>query len=838
MKADWWVQASPEAALLVEVERFDILDANERAEWLFGMQREQLCSAGLPALLAEEQTEGRTRAEVLAELRAHLAGEKIHRRECIGLSPSRGRFVAETCVVPLPAAGGRRVALLSFTDISRRRRAEEKLRESEARYRTLFETANDAIFLLRGDRFVDCNPKTFEMFGGRREEIIGVSPYALSPPRQPDGAESAAKALGLIAAALSGKPQRFEWRHRRLDGSLFDTEVSLNPVTIGGEVLLQAIVRDVTERKRAEEARRVSGAFERLVTGVSARYVQTPAEGIYEAIGEAVAEIAEFADADRSYVFLFSADRDEIQCIAEWARPGMRRHGGLAAAPIPVKGHEWWRGCMERNEVVHVQTLDELPAEAGATRAAFQEMGARSVLHVPMFHGDKLLGFLGWSSVTRERIFSESSVALLRVVAEITAGALERRRRELELRAAKKAAEAASEAKNRFLANMSHEIRTPLNGILGMARLLLESGLTPVQSEMAETIEESAEALVRVIDDVLEYSRIQGGGLELECEEFDLREVLEEVLSILRPAARKKGLEIEFRYGRGLPASFRGDAGRIRRVMLHLAANAIEFTERGGVTIEAERSRALEGKTLVRLAVRDTGIGFPAEMQETLFDKFTQLDASLRRRHGGMGLGLAISDGLVRLMGGSIAVRSRPGQGSTFVVTLALEPVRGRGEGHGRPRQRCPEEAPPAAAAPGVPGRRPGGPFSGRRALLVEDNPVNRRVGAGLLEKLGLAVDVAENGRQALEAVARRRYDVVFMDCQMPGLDGLETTRRLRRMGGEAARVPVVAMTALALEEYRAGCFAAGMNDFLSKPIRLEELRAVLLRHISRPDDA
>lgn len=830
MNAGLLVRAAPGAAFLVDAETLEILDANDRAELLFGRRREELSRAGVAALLAEKQTEGRSRAELLAELRAALAGEEIRHGECIGFSPSRGRFFAELCLVPLPGTGEDRRALLSFTDVSDRRRTEQQLRESEARYRTLFEAANDAIFLLRGDRFVDCNPKTLEMFGGGRERIIGASPYALSPPRQPDGGESAAKALRYIQEALSGRPQRFEWRHRRFDGTLFDTEVSLNPVTIGGEVLLQAIVRDITERKRAEEALRMSSAFERLVTAVSARYVETPPERLYEAIEQAVTEVAEFAGVDRSYVFLLSPDGENVECIAEWARPGMKRHGGRNAAPIPLEGHEWWRRRMERNEVLQVCSLSEIPPEGEATREIFQSMGARSVVHVPMFHGDRFVGFMGWSSVTRERIFSGGSVALLRVLAEITAGALERRQRELELREAKRAAEAASEAKDRFLANMSHEIRTPLNGILGMARLLLESGLPPAQTEMAATIEESAEALIRIVDDVLEYSRIERGRLELERKEFDLREVLDDVVDLMRPEAKKKGLDLRLSYGGGVARRFRGDAGRIRQLLLHLAGNAVKFTESGGVKLEVEGAGTSGGRTLVRLAVRDTGIGIPAEKQRALFEKFTQLDGSLRRRYGGTGLGLAISEGLVRLMGGSITVRSRPGEGSTFLVTLPLEPA-GRQEGRG---DAAAEESRPAGgeAARGTRGTLSGGLFSGRRALLVEDNPVNRKVGAGLLEKLGFTVDVANDGDEALEALVRGRYDVVLMDCQMPGLDGLEATRRLRGAGGAMARVPVIAMTALASEKDRARCLAAGMDDYVAKPIRLEELKTVLIRHV------
>ncbi len=827
------IRSSPDAVLLVDAQSLEILDANQHAEALFEMRCEQLRRAGVAGLLAEEQGEGRSRAEVIAELRMRLGDDQLHQDEYVTCSPGRGRFFTETRIVPLPGGAGRRMALLSFVDVTARKRAEEKLRESEARYRTLFEAANDAIFLVKGDRFVDCNPKTLEMFGGSRSEIIGASPYALSPPEQPDGSKSDVKAMKYIEKALSGEPQRFEWRHRRLDGALFDTEVSLNPVTLGGEVLLQAIVRDITQRKQADEALRIGSVFERLVTSVSARYIQSPAERVYDAIEQALMEIGEFAGVDRSYVFVFLPEGDQVQCIAEWARPGVKRHGGFGAKPVSLKAHDWWRGCMERNEVIHVQTLGELPAEAEATRAAFEEMGARSVLHVPMFYGDRLIGFMGWSSVTEERKFSEGSIALLRVVAEITAGALERRRRELELREAKKAAEAANEAKSRFLANMSHEIRTPLNGILGMARLLRDAGLTPAQLDMAETIEESAQALIRVVDDILEFSRIDRGRIEFKHAPFDLRAVLEEALHLVQPAATKKDLRLELRYSGTLPRRFVGDMGRLRQVMLHLLGNAIKFTDRGSVALEVDEAYNWATRRMVRLSVRDTGIGIPVEKQRLLFEKFTQLDSSTSRRYGGTGLGLAISNGLVRLMGGRITVESQPGRGSTFTVTLPLEPVENEGAGGEGIRREMSKAGSPRRPAPAGEDIRPDSPFAGRRALLVEDNPVNRKVGAGLLAKLGFAVDVVNDGRQALETIAAKKYDVVMMDCQMPGMDGLEATRRLRAMGSEAAKTLVIAMTAYSLQEDRARCLAAGMDDYVSKPIRLEELKTVLSRHLT-----
>jgi len=393
---------------------------------------------------------------------------------------------------------------------------------------------------------------------------------------------------------------------------------------------------------------------------------------------------------------------------------------------------------------------------------------------------------------------------------------------ERELVAARDLAEEAARAKGAFLAGMSHEIRTPLNSIIGLTELTLHGDLDAQQRDHLQTVREAGKTLLALVNDILDFSRLGARGLELHDEHFSLPRVISSVSRTLRVQARKKGVALRANMRKGCPMASRGDPDRLRQVLINLVGNAVKFTETGEVRFWAEPwpqgdlSGLPEGSVWVRFFVRDTGIGIPPGKVGVIFDPFRQADGSITRRYGGTGLGLAISRQLVELMGGEISVESEPGKGSTFSFTLPLAP--------GDPARVRKKKYAAGAVKALRSASRP------LRVLLVEDNALNVKLAQALLRRLGHAARTAQNGREALDILARESFDVALMDLEMPEMDGLTATRAIRSgEAGQAARdLPVVAMTAHAVDGMEAQCLEAGMNAFVTKPIDFGELARIL----------
>ena len=677
--------------------------------------------------------------------------------------------------------------------------AEGALRKSEGRTRLIIDTAlSSVIGMDEQGRIIGWNTQAEQTFGWTQEEAVGrLLADTIIPPSQRE-----AHQRGLNQFIKTGHGpilnKRIEISALRRDGTEFPIELAITPLRLENAYTFTAFVVDISERKQAEEALRTSEA--RLMMTVQGSHI-----GIWD----------------------WNLTTGSIYFSPQW-----KNQLGYDDASLSDAFQEWQTRIHPDDQTLAQTTIQSC---LDGYRSQFE-------LEHRLRHRD---GSYRWI-LSRGSLIRDIYGVAARMVG-IHIDTTDRKRTEDELRAAKEAAEAASKAKSEFLANMSHEIRTPMNGVLGTTELLLNSTLTDKQRHLASTVHRSGRTLLAIINDILDFSKIEAGKLDLECVGFDVSQLLDESLELFMEAARRKHLQLTQQVDERVPRYLKGDPVRLRQILMNLLSNAMKFTETGGVSLTADYVSGTPTHAQLRISVTDTGIGIPPAAKVRIFDAFAQADGSTTRRYGGTGLGLSIAKQLVGLMDGSITVESEPGRGSTFSFTarFELQPLGagtlGDQTAHSHiPKPPLPVEhtCEPSRPFPSTAGIEAHG--AGRsmpRILVAEDSPVNREVAAGMLELLGYQVEMAENGRQALELAGRSQFDLVLMDCQMPEMDGLTATGEIRRREASSGhrRLTVIALTANAMQGDRERCLSAGMDDYLTKPYTQMQLQAAVQKWLAKP---
>jgi signal transduction histidine kinase/DNA-binding NarL/FixJ family response regulator/HPt (histidine-containing phosphotransfer) domain-containing protein len=547
-------------------------------------------------------------------------------------------------------------------------------------------------------------------------------------------------------------------------------------------------------------------AFQRVLMDLAVGFVNSPLDTIDQDIDRALARIGRFTGADRAYVFAYDFPRGITVNTHEWCAPGVEAVRDELQA-LPLDGIDRWVETHRAGLPMHVPSVPALDPR-DQLRRILEPQGVITLITVPMLYEGECLGFVGFDAVHAVKDWTADEIALLKVLAELLANAHLRRDRERELVSARHAAEEATRVKSRFMATISHELRTPMHGVLGMAELLTDTDLDPTQRRSVLAIQRSGATLQRLLDDVLDLARIEAGRLELRPAPFDPTSLLREIAELTAPAASAAGLALEVEVAADVPDRIHGDATRLRQILWNLVSNAVRYTEQGMVRLRLQAAAADPGSARLRWEVADTGPGLDPSALPQAFEPFVQLRGGTVPQHGGTGLGLTIVRELVELMGGDLEVDGRPGQGTSFLVSLTFPIVTDRTE-------RATPTMPPSV------GR-------GWRVLVVDDDEVSLSVARAHLAALGCTAVTAVDGEQALELLAARQVELLLIDQRLPTIDGLEVARRIRAAEPADRHLPIVAVTAAVMNSGEDAYLDAGVDAVLPKPYTRAELADIV----------
>ncbi|MDR6941042.1 PAS domain-containing hybrid sensor histidine kinase/response regulator [Mucilaginibacter pocheonensis] len=666
---------------------------------------------------------------------------------------AKGRDIWIRAIARCAFENGKASKLYGVTqDITDRKVAEEQLS-------VIFEYSTDAHLLFGEDGIIDCNQAAVKMLQCKdKTELLSYHPAVFSPEYQPDGRRSDEKAVEMDRLARENGYHRFEWMHQRMNGEIFPVEVTLNPVTIYNKPVLLVVWHDISEQKQAQE----------LIRRNEALLSETQAlthSGSWEA--------------------------DLLTGKNYWSLEAFRIFG------LKPEGNGPDTETFGR--MIHPD--DRVRYKEEVQKAIENSSPASFELRIIQPGGEiKYIQAIGKPFIDEYGKVTKLYGAIIDITTHKIA--------ERELIKAKEQAEQAAIAKSQFLSTMSHEIRTPMNAVIGFTHLLIQQDPKPEQMDYLNVLKFSAENLLVLINDILDFNKIEAGKIEFESVDFSVHDLMDNIRYAQLQKANDKGIQLKLMVDRDLPNAVIGDPVRLGQILTNLISNAVKFTEKGKVSISASLIKHDNENATIGFEVEDSGIGIPADKLDHIFERFTQASADTTRKFGGTGLGLAISKKLVELQGGAITVSSEFGKGSVFSFSLSFK------QSSKQINRNKPDEALYLSAS-----------LKGTRLLIAEDNQVNVMLAKQFIKLWDIECDVAENGLLALQLVQTNDYDMVLMDLQMPEMDGYQTTEAIRQLPNEKFQnLPIIALTASAMLDIKDKAFVVGMNDYISKPFNPNEL--------------
>jgi PAS domain S-box len=760
------------------LKRYQILTERVRDIILFYSEDGRIIDANYAAVKAY----GYSYDELLSMTVFNLRNDATHIQEQLHTASSEGvffetvHFRKDGSSFPVEVSSnstiinGEKVILGIIRDISERKQVEVALKDSEERYRQLFNNITDAIVAHEVDennipiKCIEVNDTACEMFGCSKEEIMNMDLLAIRADQDLE------MYMPLIEEIDRCNHVTFERAYPSRFGGFRAVEVHSHKVVLNGQKAILSVIRDITERKRAEDTVRESQAkYQSLFMNMTDAFVY------YKILFDEKNEPydIEYVEVNSAFQNIFKIKLDDVR-----SNTFTKVFPSFSAFFVDYVKKNYEGNFLVKN------------------------------IRIPEYHSHRLHR---WFSISA---FASGEGYYAAIISDIT----ESKKSHNELKKAIEEAQAANRAKSEFLANMSHEIRTPLNGMIGMIDLTLTAGLSNEQKEDLTIAKSCAKSLLEIINDILDFSKMEAGKMIIENIDFDIKEIIEDVIKAHSINAEKKGLDLFYQYASGLPQYLVGDPGRLKQVLNNLVGNAVKFTDKGSVSVSVKKQAQSEKDVEVLFSVSDTGIGIAEDELSLLFKSFSQVDGSHTRKYEGTGLGLVICKQLVEMMGGKVWVKSKKGTGSTFFFMVTLKIGSGK---------RVNESVSPLLKR------------SERvlRILIVEDDAVNQMVLARMLKEIGHSVTIAGNGKEALSILKDSAFDIILMDIQMPEMDGIQATESIRFMEkGTNSHIPIIALTAYALKGDREKFLSIGMDGYISKPINIENL-IELIDRFTQPKD-